>query len=123
LANGLTGTARLGACTTSTRATRGTARVGFHAAVFPATLAAAFAVAVLTVTSRTGAIGTCLIGPGTSAVACGTRTRGTVRRQYLLFCPNSTVENTERFIDAPQDSLAPVSAARLRTTTSGAATR
>ena len=124
LATGLPGTARLGALaalTTSTRAPCGTTGVGLHAAVLAALAAfAIFAISGVTVAGRARTVARG-IGPGTRAIARRSGTRGPVRRQHLLFRPDAAVKNAQRFIDAPQDGLAPVRAARLRTTATSAA--
>ena len=124
LATGLTGTTRLGALaalTTGAGAPRRASRVRLHAAVFAA-LATLAALAISAVAGRARTIARS-IGPGTCAIARRSSARGTVRRQHLLFRPDAAIKNAQRFIDTPQDGLAPVCTARLRTTTSAAATR
>ena len=126
MATGLAGIT-LGALTTGTGASRRATRVGLHAAVLVtlAALAALAAFAALAVTGLTGSARTVArtIRPGTCAIARRSSTRGPVSRQHLLFRPDAAVKNAQRFIDAPQDGLAPVCTARLRTTTSAAARR
>ena len=124
LATGLTGTTRLGALaalTTCAGAPRRAARVRLHAAVLAA-LATLAALAISAISGRPCAVARS-IGPGTCAIARRSSARGTVRRQHLLFRPDAAIKNAQRFIDTPQDGLAPVCTARLRTTTSAAATR
>ncbi len=124
LATGLTGIARLGALgalaalTTRAGAPCGAAGVGLHTAV----LAALAALAVTGLTGSTGPVARG-IGPGTCTITRRSGTRGPVRCQHLLFRPDAAIKNAQRFIDTPQDGLAPVCAACLRTTTSAAARR